>query len=189
MRLKKLRPSFFRSPADEVAPSLIGKILVRKRRGKQFRARVVETEAYLGPRDLASHASKGLTRRTEVLFGPAGHAYVYLIYGMHEMLNVVAGTTGEGHAVLIRAAEPLDGWKADLSGPGRLTRALKITRAQNGLDLTKDEIYFLDDQAYRPRLVTTKRIGIDYAQAWKHAPLRFLDVGLRPTRVRSQRAP
>jgi DNA-3-methyladenine glycosylase len=173
--LKKLPRSFFRQPATELAPALIGKILVRHIRGKEFQARVVETEAYLGPQDLASHASKGRTRRTEVLFGPAGRAYVYLIYGMYEMLNVVAGHVGEAHGVLIRAGKPLNGWKADLSGPGRLTRAFKITRVENGLDLTGDQLYFLNDPAYQARVVTTKRIGIDYAGEWKDAPLRFLN--------------
>jgi DNA-3-methyladenine glycosylase len=175
LSFKKLRRSFFRQPATELARALIGKILVRHIRGKTFRGRVVETEAYLGPHDLASHASKGRTQRTEVLFGPAGRAYVYLIYGMHEMLNVVAGREGEAQAVLLRAARPLDGWKADLSGPGRLTRAFRITRAQHGLDLTGDQLYFLDDPAYEPRVVTAKRVGIDYAGEWKDAPLRFLD--------------
>jgi DNA-3-methyladenine glycosylase len=154
---------------------LIGKILVRRVREKTFQARIVETEAYLGPQDLASHASKGRTPRTEVLFGPAGHAYVYLIYGLYEMLNVVAGRVGDAHAVLIRAAMPLDGWKADLSGPGRLTRAFHVTRAENGLDLTGDQLYFLADPAYQAQVVTSKRIGIDYAGEWKDAPLRFLD--------------
>ena len=172
---KKLRRSFFRQPATELARALIGKILVRHVRGKTLRARVVETEAYLGPHDLASHASKGRTPRTEVLFGPAGRAYVYLIYGIHEMLNVVAGKAGEGHAVLFRAARPLDGWKADLSGPGRLTRGFGITRSEYGLDLTGDQLHFLDDPAYQPRVVISKRIGIDYAGEWKDAPLRFLD--------------
>ncbi len=172
---KKLRRPFFRRPAAEVAPALIGKILVRHRHGKEFQARVVETEAYLGPHDLASHASKGRTRRTEVLFGPAGRAYVYLIYGLHEMLNVVAGGLGEAQAVLIRAAEPLDGWKADLSGPGRLARAFQITRSEYGLDLTGGQLYFLDDPTYRARVVAAKRVGIDYAGEWKNAPLRFLD--------------
>src|ERR1700728_1366279 len=129
-RARKLTQSFFRRPAGDVARELIGKILVRRLRGKLLRARVVETEAYLGPDDLASHASKGRTRRTEVLFGPAGRAYVYLIYGMHEMLNVVAAGVGEAQAVLIRAAKPLNGWEADLSGPGRLTRAFQITRSE-----------------------------------------------------------
>lgn len=144
-------------------------------RGKAWRARVVETEAYLGPHDLASHAAKGRTRRTEVLFGPAGRAYVYLIYGMYEMLNVVAGRVGEAQAVLIRAAQPLDGWQADLSGPGRLTRALQVTRSEHGLDLAGEQLYFLDDPAYQARVVAAKRVGIDYAGEWKDAPLRFLE--------------
>src|SRR5271156_1589573 len=172
---KKLPRSFFRRPATELARSLIGKILVRPIHGKALQARVVETEAYLGPHDLASHASKGRSRRTEVLFGPAGRAYVYLIYGMYEMLNVVAGGVGEAQAVLIRAAQPLNGWKSDLSGPGRLPRAFKITRSEYGLDLTGDQLYFLDDPAYQARVVTAKRVGIDYAREWKDAPLRFLD--------------
>lgn len=172
---KKLPRSFFRRPATELAHALIGKILVRPIHGKAFQARIVETEAYLGPHDLASHASKGRTRRTEVLFGPAGKAYVYVIYGMYEMLNVVAGGVGEAQAVLIRAAQPLNGWKADLSGPGRLTRAFQITRSENGLDLTGDQLYFLDNPAYQARVVSAKRVGIEYAREWKDAPLRFLD--------------
>jgi DNA-3-methyladenine glycosylase len=184
-RVKRLTQSFFQRPAEDVARALIGKILVRRVPGKLFRARLIETEAYLGPDDLASHASKGRTRRTEVLFGPPGRAYVYLVYGLHEMLNVVAGTAGQGQGVLIRAADPLDDWTADLSGPGRLTRALQITRLQNGLDVTPSgrsarqreggQLYFLDNPDDRPAVQSTKRIGIDYALHWKDAPLRFVD--------------
>jgi DNA-3-methyladenine glycosylase len=179
-RVKKLTLSFFRRPAQDVARALIGKILVRRLPGKLLRARLIETEAYLGPDDLASHASKGRTARTEVLFGPPGRAYVYLIYGLHEMFNVVAGAVGQGQAVLIRAALPLDDWKADLSGPGRLARALQITRVQNGLDLTGAELHFLDNPDDQPVVQTTKRIGIDYAREWKDAPLRFVDAGRGP---------
>jgi DNA-3-methyladenine glycosylase len=178
-RARKLTQSFFRRPAADVARELIGKILVRRLRGKLFRARVVETEAYLGPDDLASHASKGRTQRTEVLFGTPGRAYVYLIYGMYEMLNVVAGAAGQGQGVLFRAAAPLDDWNANLSGPGRLTRGMQITRLQNGLNLTGAQLYLLDDPDYRPTVETTKRIGIDYARHWKDAPLRFVDVTRR----------
>jgi DNA-3-methyladenine glycosylase len=174
-RATRLRRAFFARPAIVVAQELIGKILVRRVRDVEFRARIVETEAYLGPHDLASHSSKGRTRRTEVMFGPPGRAYVYLIYGMHDMLNVVVGTQGEAQAVLIRGAEPLDGWEANLAGPGRLARALAITRADNGLDVTAGEIFFLDNPQDRPRLRSTKRIGIDYAGEWKHELLRFLD--------------
>ena len=111
---------FFEQDAKELAEALVGTILVRRGGALARRARVVETEAYLGPKDLASHSSKGRTARTEVMFGPAGHAYVYFVYGMHWMFNVVAGTTGEAHAVLVRAAEPLDGWEVDLTWAGEI---------------------------------------------------------------------
>jgi DNA-3-methyladenine glycosylase len=139
----------------------------------------VETEAYVGAHDLACHASKGRTGRTEIMFGPGGHAYVYFIYGMYSMFNIVASVEGDAQAVLIRAAEPLDGWKADLSGPGKLTRAMKITRADNGADLTGREIFLLDDPACEPVIATTKRIGVDYAKEWKDALLRFVDLNSR----------
>src|SRR5690242_2279065 len=111
---------FFEQPAIQLARGLLGTVMTRRVGDSVRRARVVETEAYIGPKDLACHASKGRTARTEVMFGPGGRAYVYFIYGMYTMLNVVAGATGDAQAVLIRAAEPLDGWDADLTGPGRL---------------------------------------------------------------------
>jgi len=156
--------------------SLPGKVLVKRVGRRIRRARIVEVEAYLGPRDLASHSSKGRTARTEVMFGPAGRAYVYFIYGMHWMFNVVAGRIGRAHAVLIRAAEPLDGWDADLSGPGKLARQFAIRKNHNGLELTGDEFHFVPDPAYSPRIARSKRIGVDYAGEWKDRPLRFIDV-------------
>jgi DNA-3-methyladenine glycosylase len=173
--MRKLRHSFFKQPAIDLAPALIGKILVRRADGKEYRARIVETEAYLGPHDLAAHSSKGRTRRTEVMFGPAGHAYVYFIYGMHEMLNIVAGKTGEASAVLLRAAEPMDGWDANLSGPGRLARAMQVKLTENGLDLTGDTLFVATDGKEPPRIVRTKRVGVEYAKEWKDELLRFLD--------------
>ncbi|MGE5172824.1 MAG: DNA-3-methyladenine glycosylase [Betaproteobacteria bacterium] len=173
--MKKLGHTFFRQDAVDLAQNLIGTILVHRVRGKEYRARIVETEAYVGPHDLASHSSKGRTERTEVMFGPAGHAYVYLIYGMYEMFNIVAGKQESAQAVLIRAAEPLDDWKADLSGPGKLTKALRITRSLNGLDLTGNRLFLLKDPRYRPRIKRTSRIGVDYAKEWKDALLRFFD--------------
>jgi DNA-3-methyladenine glycosylase len=173
--LRKLSRSFYERPAIELAPDLVGKILVHRVRGKEYRARIVETEAYVGPHDLACHASKGRTKRTEVMFGPGGHAYIYLIYGMYEMLNIVACKAGDAQAVLIRAAEPLDGWQANLSGPGKLTRALRITRSENGLDLTGNTLFLLDDPNYRPKISTSKRIGVDYAKEWKDELFRFFD--------------
>jgi DNA-3-methyladenine glycosylase len=177
--LAKLGRAYFRQPAEKLAEDLIGRILVRRLGAKRLRARLVETEAYLGPVDLASHASKGKTRRTEVMFGRAGHAYVYLIYGMYDMLNIVAGPPESAHAVLLRAAEPLDGWEADLSGPGKLARGFKVTRAQNGLDLTGRELYLWPGSGAKPRIVRTARIGVDYAQHWKDELLRFCDADSR----------
>jgi DNA-3-methyladenine glycosylase len=174
-RHSKLRRAFFARPALDVAQDLIGKTLVRRLADRELRARIVETEAYLGPHDLASHSSKGRTKRTEIMFGPPGYAYVYLIYGMHDMLNVVVGKKGEAQAVLLRGAEPLGDWDAHIIGPGRLARALAVTRVHNGLDLTGDEIFFLDDPGDRPKLRRTKRIGVDYAGEWKDALLRFVD--------------
>jgi DNA-3-methyladenine glycosylase len=172
----RLGVPFFEQTAIGVARTLPGAILVKRVGPRIRRARIVEVEAYLGPRDLASHSSKGRTARTEVMLGPAGRAYVYFIYGMHWMFNVVVGRSGRAHAVLIRAAEPLDGWDADLTGPGKLARHFGIGRGHNGLELTGDDFHFAPDPAYRSRITRSKRIGVDYAGAWKNRPLRFVDV-------------
>jgi DNA-3-methyladenine glycosylase len=173
--LRKLGRRFFTRDAIDVAPDLLGKILVHRRGGEEYRARIVETEAYVGAHDLACHAAKGRTGRTEVMFGPGGHAYVYLIYGMYQMLNIVTGKTGDAQAVLIRAGEALDGWEADLSGPGKLAREMEIGRAQNGVDMTGDELFVLDNPSDRPSVTKSKRVGIDYAGEWKDELLRFYD--------------
>jgi DNA-3-methyladenine glycosylase len=177
--LKKLDRAFYQRPAIDLARDLLGKILVHRLRSREYRARIVETEAYIGVHDLACHASKGRTRRTEVMFGSGGYVYVYFIYGMYSMLNIVASVEGEAQAVLIRAGEPLDNWKVDLSGPGKLARAMRITCADNGTDLTGREIFLLDDPAYQPVIATTKRIGVDYAKEWKDFLLRFVDLNSR----------
>jgi DNA-3-methyladenine glycosylase len=169
-----LGATFFRRPAIDVARDLLGAILVRRYRDRELRCRIVETEAYVGTHDLACHAARGRTKRTEVMFGPGGHAYVYLIYGIHEMFNIVSGEAGDPQAVLVRAAEPMS-WKADLSGPGKLTRALHITRALNGVDLTGEALFLLNDPDYRPSIVQARRVGVDYAKEWRDVLLRFLD--------------
>ncbi|HEY8666085.1 MAG TPA: DNA-3-methyladenine glycosylase [Tepidisphaeraceae bacterium] len=171
----KLGRRFYQRPGEVVARELLGKILVHRLGRRMYRCRIVETEAYLGPADLASHASKGRTNRTEVMFGRAGHAYVYFIYGMYDMFNIVAGNVGDAHAILIRAGEALDGWEADLSGPGKLARAMKITRRDNALDLAGKVIYLADDGTTPRAVLASARIGIDYAQHWKDALLRFHD--------------
>jgi DNA-3-methyladenine glycosylase len=164
--------------------------MVRRVGGSLRRARIMEVEAYLGPADLASHSSRGRTARTEVMFGPPGRAYVYFVYGIHWMFNVVAGVPGGAHAVLVRGAQPLDGWDVDLSGPARLARAFGISRADNGLDVTGSDIWFVADPVYRPRPVRTKRIGVEYAKEWKDRPLRFVDVANpAATRLRGIRRP
>lgn len=174
-RISKLEREFFARPAPVLARAILGAVMVRKIGSVVRRARLFEVEAYCGPRDLASHSSKGRTARTEVMFGPPGHAYVYFVYGMHWMFNIVGGKAGDAHAVLIRSAQPLDHWDANLVGPARLARAFGISRPHNGLDLCGETIYFLTHPTYKPRVVRTPRIGVDYAKHWKDKLLRFID--------------
>ena len=170
-----LPPAFYQRDAATVAKELIGKVIERQVDALTYRARIVETEAYVGAHDLACHAARGRTPRTEVMFGPGGHAYIYFIYGMYHMLNFVTGQREDAQAVLIRAAEPMGDWQADLSGLGKLARALKLTRAQNGLLLTTPELHVVDTHTSRPTILTSPRIGVDYAGEWKHKHLRFFD--------------
>lgn len=169
-----MRQDFFARDADSVARALLGAILVYRRPDGERRLRVVESEAYVGTHDLACHAAKGRTPRTEVIFGPAGRAYVYRVYGMHILFNVVAGRDGEAQAVLIRAGEPMQACSGPTNGPGRLTRALGIERRLNGLDLTGEVLFFAAGDPPR-RVVRTSRIGVEYAGPWRDAPLRFYD--------------
>lgn len=181
---------FFARHAATVARDLLGATLVVHRPGAErraaagtgdgtgtARARVVETEAYVGPHDAASHSRAGRTRRTEVMFGPAGHAYVYLVYGMHDMLNVVTGREGDGEAVLLRAAEPLSGVEGRTDGPARLCRTLGVTVARHdGLDLCDPAAPLRFEPGRPPEVVSVgPRVGVDYAGDWAHAPLRFWD--------------
>lgn len=176
--------AFYARDAETVARELVGKVLVRRVDEDAWdeertvrRARITETEAYVGEHDLASHSSKGRTARNEAMFGPPGRAYVYLIYGMHHCLNVVTGKADEGQAVLLRAAEPLDGWDADLRGPGRLARAFGLTRAHDKADLVRGPggLRVHGGEGAPPRIEASARIGVDYAKDWTHAPLRFHD--------------
>jgi DNA-3-methyladenine glycosylase len=175
-RSRKLPRSFYQRGTLTVARALIGMHLVHDD-GHTVRAgRIVETEAYQGPRDLAAHSARGRTRRTEVMFGPPGHAYVYFIYGFWNCLNVVTGPTGVPHAVLLRALEPLDGLTERTSGPGLLCRALHIDRRLNGADLLGDELWLEAPRRSAPvRIARATRIGVDYAGEWAQRPWRFFD--------------
>lgn len=171
---------FYSRPTALVARQLLGKVL----RHGPTSGIIVETEAYLGADDLAAHSARGVTPRTRVIFGPPGHAYVYLIYGMYECLNVVAEAEGTPGCVLIRAIEPVTGMELMqarrpsarrpeqlASGPGKLTRALGLSRDHNGLDITRGMLT-VHRQAEVPKIetVVTPRIGIRECKDW---PLRF----------------
>jgi len=166
--------SFYAQDAETVAKALLGVTLTFN----DARVRIVETEAYVGTHDLACHAAKGRTKRTEVMFGPPGRAYIYLIYGMYDLLNVVTGTEGDAQAVLIRAAEPLENVAGKTDGPGKLTRALGLGRDLNRHDFTEPPLT-LSAGTLPTRMVTTPRIGVDYAGSWRDAPLRFYDADSR----------
>jgi DNA-3-methyladenine glycosylase len=168
---------FFLQSTLTVARELIGMRLVH-RDGATLRAgRIVETEAYMGPRDRAAHSSRGRTARTEVMFGPPGHAYVYFIYGFWNCLNVVTAREGVPHAVLLRALEPLSGSDGRTFGPGLLCRSLGIDRRLNGADLLGERLWL--ERAPRsgplPRIVRATRIGVDYAGEWASRRWRFYD--------------
>ena len=170
--MKRLKRKFFARPAEEAAPGLLGKYLVRKTPdGSVKEGMIVETEAYTGPQDLASHASGGRrTKRTEIMFGPPGHAYVYFTYGMHWMLNVVTAEAEDPQAVLIRGLDRV-------SGPARLTKFLEVDGELNGENLVQSRELWIEDrgQAVDPQEIqTTPRIGVDFAGDWKDKPLRFL---------------
>jgi DNA-3-methyladenine glycosylase len=172
--VERLPVEFFTRDVTIVARELIGKAIVHRRRA----GIIVETEAYGGPEDLASHTRFGPTPRNEVMFGRGGVAYVYLCYGIHEMFNIVSGEAGQGQAVLVRAIAPLAGMPDDPStgrGPGKVTRALLIDRRHDRRDLARGALYV----AAPPELpafeiATGPRIGVDYAgDDWAKRPLRF----------------
>jgi DNA-3-methyladenine glycosylase len=181
LRTAKLARAFLLRDARVVARALVGTYLVHAPTGEPARAvRIVETEAYCGPKDLACHARAGLTKRTKTLLGPPGHAYVFLIYGMYDCFNVTCLGEGTGHAVLVRGGEPVLGIEAGVrgDGPGRLGRAMGITRRDDGLDLTGDRL-FLSARASRPSVTVTARVGVGYAGEWADKPWRFLDATSR----------
>lgn len=150
--------AFYTQSSPELAPQLLGKLLCRKLGRKILRLRITETEAYFGEDDTACHASRGRTPRTEIMYASGGHAYIYLCYGMHEMFIIVTGSEGFPEAVLVRGVTGFD-------GPGRLTRAMHISRALNKVDLTCSTQLWLEDDGVTYPYVAAPRIGIGYAAA------------------------
>ena len=164
----RLSREFYIRDVLEVAPELIGKnLVIRAGRNEFVRYQVTEVEAYRGPEDRACHASKGRTDRTEIMYDEGGKLYVYFIYGMYWMLNVVTSQINNPQAVLIRGVE-------NLHGPGKLTRAFGIDRTYYGEDLTISERIWFEESGVKPVIKTGERIGIAYAgEYWKSRPWRF----------------
>jgi DNA-3-methyladenine glycosylase len=178
-KMQKLPQSFYlRNDVVKVAKELLGKVLVTNWNNEYTSGRIVETEAYAGEIDRASHASKGKTARTSVIFGEGGTAYVYLCYGIHEMFNIVTNKSGIPHAILIRAVEPIDGIDIMLQrtrkkkldetltrGPGNVGKAFGFHRSQCGVSLQSDELYVADDgyKVDKKLIVASPRIGVAYA--------------------------
>jgi DNA-3-methyladenine glycosylase len=177
MQPKVLSRAYFRRPTLRVARSLLGKYLVRASCSGMMVGRIIEVEAYVGPQDRASHASRGRTKRTEVMFGRPGVAYVYLIYGMYHCFNVVTERTGYPAAILVRAVEmDSNNTPALIDGPGRVCRCLQIDRSLNELDLTAGRSLWIEDRGERvaeSRIAAFPRIGVDYAGAWAAKPWRL----------------
>jgi DNA-3-methyladenine glycosylase len=188
----KLKREFYARPVLQVARECIGKVLVHRTAEGVAAGRIVEVEAYRGPQDLAAHSSRGLTRRTAAMYGPPGHAYVYLLYGVSWAMNIVTTADGVPHAVLIRAIEPLQG--VDLmarrrrkspdsreltNGPGKLTNALAITGADYGRDLCGWQLYLERCDLPVGRIGRSRRINVDYAGDWASKLWRFYERGNR----------
>ena len=169
-----LGAEFFDRQTPVVARELLDTVLVRQVDGLALWGRLVEVEAYLGPDDLAAHSRGGRrTTRTEVMFGAPGHAYVYFTYGMHWCLNFVTREAGVPQAILVRALEPGPG-VGRCSGPGLVTRALKIDRALNGAPLIPPDLYVVDDWAPKRRIHVTPRIGVQGTGRWEKRLLRYV---------------
>ena len=178
-KMQKIPQSFYlRNDVVKIAKELLGKVLVTKWDNEYTSGRIVEAEAYAGEIDKASHASKGKTKRTSVIFEEGGTAYVYLCYGIHEMFNIVTNKNGIAHAILIRAVEPMEGIDIMLRrtgkkvfnetltrGPGNVGKAFGFHRSQCGLSLQSDELYIADDgyKVDKKLIVASPRIGVDYA--------------------------
>ncbi|MBE6737136.1 MAG: DNA-3-methyladenine glycosylase [Ruminococcaceae bacterium] len=166
--MKRLNPDYFKLPATELAPLLLGKLLCVSKDGVVSVLRITETEAYFGEEDTACHAHKGRTPRTEILYSAGGRVYVYLCYGIHSLMNIISGEEGHPEGVLIRGVE-------GYNGPGKLTKHLGIDRTFNNLNVIDSDVIWISDDGYVPKkILTSARIGIDYAsEEFRYKPWRF----------------
>ena len=165
----KLNKEFFHRDCLNVAPDLVGKLIVRKNGDELIKVRITETEAYRGEEDKACHASRGRTPRTELLYGESGIIYIYLCYGMHWLMNVITGEKDTPQGVLFRAGEKFN-------GPAKLTKRLNINKELNDKSIVHNDEICIEDDGYIPEIITAPRVGIDYAgEEWKNKPWRFID--------------
>ncbi len=172
--LRKLPRQFYARDTIQVARELLGMLLVHRIDGVSRIGKIVEVEAYVGAHDLAAHSSKGITKRTQVMFGPPGFSYVYLIYGMHHCMNVVTEPEGNGCAILIRALEPVQHVCGNTRGPGLLCRAMGIDLRLNARDLESDDFHIAAPAANESfSVVQRPRVGVAYAGEWAARPFRF----------------
>lgn len=173
-KFSKLPREFYEQDTILIARELLGKNLVHIVNGVEKVGKIVEVEAYLGSHDLASHSARGLTERTKIMFGPAGFAYVYLIYGKYFCMNVVTERSGHASAVLIRALEPLKNITQTTHGPGLLCAAMDIDKNLNGHDLLSDNFFIAEGDVPESLTIVKKaRIGVNYAKHWAKRLLRF----------------
>jgi len=165
----RLKRNFYTRKALEVAPDLLGKLLVRKFSTKTINYKITETEAYCGEEDQASHAFKGKTPRTKVMYEEGGLVYTYLVYGMYWMLNIVTGKKDYPEAILIRSLERFD-------GPGKIGRELKIDKSFYGEDLTTSKRIWIEEPTVKEKfkILKAKRVGVDYAGKWANKPWRYI---------------
>ena len=187
MKGRVLERSFYARPVLTVARDVIGKVLVHETEDGRVAGRIVEAEAYRGPQDRAAHSFGGRrTKRTEAMYGPPGHAYVFFVYGMHWHVNLVTTSVGAPHAVLIRAVEPVEGLELMAerrgvavssplltNGPGKVCEAFGIDARRYGADLCRGPLVLIDGP--RSKIGRSARIGIDYAGAWALRPWRFFE--------------
>lgn len=188
MKYKRLPPLFFRRDTQLVARALLGKLLIRRWRGQEIIGRITEVESYVGEKDLACHAARGRTPRTEIMYGECGRAYIYLIYGMYYCLNIVTEKKDFPAAVLIRSLEPVANLAAMqrarkqnnihnlTTGPGKLTQALHVTAQLNGENISTSKRLWVADDGIKitaKEIATSPRIGVDYAGPCARWPWRY----------------